>query len=375
MTRSDIQPAESAWDLQSRLLHGVSRTFALTIPQLPVELRNAVGNGYLLCRIADTIEDDPGIDCDQKFLFYQEFLDVLNKRADAHEFSQHLGASLSDAMLPAEHEMVSQTPAIVGLTHSLPEIQQEALIHCTQIMCRGMSEFQSSKSLDGLDSIEQMYWYCYVVAGVVGEMLTELFCDHMELSAKQKETMLDLGVCFGLGLQMTNILKDVWEDREDGSCWLPREIFGEHGNDLGQIIRLRQSDRLSDGIEELVAIAHDNLDAAVRYTCLIPKNQVGVRRFCLWAIGMALLTLQNIYRNPGYEHSADVKISRRRVKAVILSSNSVVYSNRLTRAWFDLASLGLPTAETQHACDPEQVRTLAANNSRQLDARHTGDVV
>ena len=44
---------------QSEALPGVSRTFALTIPQLPEPLRHAVGNNYLLCRIADTIEDEP----------------------------------------------------------------------------------------------------------------------------------------------------------------------------------------------------------------------------------------------------------------------------------------------------------------------------
>ena len=58
--------AKSGWDLQSHLLLGVSRTFALTIPQLPVELERSVGNGYLLCRIADTIEDDPGLTLEDK---------------------------------------------------------------------------------------------------------------------------------------------------------------------------------------------------------------------------------------------------------------------------------------------------------------------
>ena len=41
---------------QNKHLEGVSRTFALTIPCLPEDLRDWVGNAYLLCRIADTIE-------------------------------------------------------------------------------------------------------------------------------------------------------------------------------------------------------------------------------------------------------------------------------------------------------------------------------
>ena len=46
-------------DFQSEMLKGVSRTFALTIPQLPADLCRVVSNAYLLCRIVDTIEDEP----------------------------------------------------------------------------------------------------------------------------------------------------------------------------------------------------------------------------------------------------------------------------------------------------------------------------
>ena len=46
---------------QDEVLPGVSRTFALTIPRLPEPLRASVTNAYLLCRIADTIEDEPTI--------------------------------------------------------------------------------------------------------------------------------------------------------------------------------------------------------------------------------------------------------------------------------------------------------------------------
>ena len=46
---------------QDQILPHVSRTFALTIPQLPPRLKVAVTNAYLLCRIADTIEDEPAL--------------------------------------------------------------------------------------------------------------------------------------------------------------------------------------------------------------------------------------------------------------------------------------------------------------------------
>ena len=52
MTASDLA-------YQAEMLQCVSRTFALTIPQLPGALRDVVGNAYLLCRIADTLDGAP----------------------------------------------------------------------------------------------------------------------------------------------------------------------------------------------------------------------------------------------------------------------------------------------------------------------------
>ena len=60
-------------DFQSEMLEGVSRTFALTIPQLPAELCRVVSNAYLLCRIVDTIEDEPLLDGARKNYFVSSF--------------------------------------------------------------------------------------------------------------------------------------------------------------------------------------------------------------------------------------------------------------------------------------------------------------
>ena len=56
-------------DYQNKILTGVSRTFAFTIPQLPDGLRSHITNAYLLCRIADTIEDDADLSAEQKNLY------------------------------------------------------------------------------------------------------------------------------------------------------------------------------------------------------------------------------------------------------------------------------------------------------------------
>jgi len=207
-------PRDADHHVQAALLQDVSRTFALTIPQLPGALRVPVGNGYLLCRIADTIEDDPGIDCESKYRLYAAFLDVLKRGGDEYAFTGTLRDGVSEQVSPGEHRLIDNIPSVIRTTRSLPDKHREALVRCVHIMCNGMYEFQVRKSLDGLGTVEDMNRYCYVVAGVVGEMLTELFCDPSEEIADNREALMNLALRFGQGLQMTNILKDVGEDRE-----------------------------------------------------------------------------------------------------------------------------------------------------------------
>ena len=64
---------------QDRILPHVSRTFALTIPQLPPALRTPVTSAYLLCRIADTIEDEPALSPTETLAFMQRFMGALGR--------------------------------------------------------------------------------------------------------------------------------------------------------------------------------------------------------------------------------------------------------------------------------------------------------
>jgi farnesyl-diphosphate farnesyltransferase len=345
--------------LQARILPDVSRTFALTIPQLPDELEVVVANAYLLCRLVDTIEDDPDLGPSAKAEFLAGFLAVLDGDSDAAEFGARLSARLSDAASPAEHDLVANTPAVVRITASFSETQQRALRRCVEKMAEGMAEYQRNKTLDGLPTLMDLDRYCYFVAGIVGEMLTDLFCEYCPELEPQRDELMALAVCFGQGLQMTNILKDVWEDRASNTCWLPRSVFTDLDGGLAGALERHDGGALAHGIEELVGIAHAHLQSALRYTQIIPKHEIGVRRFCLWAIGMALLTLRRIHNNPGYRDGRDVKISRRAVKATIVACNLAQSSNRVTKALFETASRGLPLATGRAMCPPPGALTAS----------------
>src|ERR1051325_2181085 len=141
-TRLPLTRARDDDDFQSAILEGVSRTFALTIPQLPADLARVVSNAYLLCRIVDTIEDEPRISAADKDYFCRQFLCAFDERAAAEAFAGQLGAALSGRTLPAEHELIRNVPRVVQITASFSEPQREALQLCVRTMARGMAEFQ-----------------------------------------------------------------------------------------------------------------------------------------------------------------------------------------------------------------------------------------
>jgi len=338
--RFDAMPDD---EFQSYMLDGVSRTFALTIPQLPDKLEKVVANAYLLCRTVDTIEDDPALSYQKKRELCSVYNEVLEGNTAADYFTNQLTPLLSDSTLDTEKELIKNTRRVIDISHSFSKADQRALRRCVNIMGEGMAFYQENASIKGLENMAGMDRYCYYVAGVVGEMLTELFSNYSDEIAENKEQMMGLAVSFGQGLQMTNILKDIWDDAKRDVCWLPRSIFEKHGFNLDNLKEGPDYPAFQQGVLELVGIANYHLHNAFAYTLLIPPGEAGIRKFCLWAIGMAVLTLRKIYKNPGFKEGDEVKITRNTVKAVVAGSNLASGHDRLLKAMFKSIQVGLPT--------------------------------
>jgi farnesyl-diphosphate farnesyltransferase len=343
---------------QDRILPHVSRTFALTIPQLPPPLRTPVTSAYLLCRIADTIEDEPALSAAETLAFLQRFKAAVSGTAEPASVARDLVRRLSQRTLPAERDLVSHMDRVIRLTRGLDELPRTAIERCIDLMCSGMPQFQHNASVRGLPRTSDLDAYCYFVAGVVGEMLTELFCGYSADIARHRATLQDFAASFAQGLQMTNILKDVWEDRSRGTCWLPQEVFTRHGFDLSHLSSERYDARFGAGMQELIGIAHAHLRNALAFTMLIPPRETGIRRFCLWAIGLAVLTLRNIRDKPRFTSGAQVKVSRSAVAMTRLLTNGALRSDWLLQRLFDLAAHGLPLAA------PSEVRRGDPQSSR-----------
>ena len=332
-------PAARAVAYQEQALLAVSRTFALTIPELPQPLREVVGNSYLLCRIADTIEDEPTLSEPHRARLLGEFAGAVAGRAPAEPFAARLKPMLSDATAQGERDLVANTPLVLGQTHAFQPAQRAAIERCIRVMTEGMSEFGGGGP-DGLDTVDDLERYTYCVAGVVGEMITDLMCEYSAEIAARRDLLYPLSRRFGCGLQLVNILKDVWEDNRRGVCWLPRTAFGADV-DLSSPV-CRNEAAFVEGVNALVAVARRHIEAALEYTLLIPPRETGIRRFLLWTLGLAVLTLRRIHANPRFSSGEDVKVTRRDVRATTLVATALARRDTALRWLFHNACATLP---------------------------------
>lgn len=337
-----------ALKFQYSILKDVSRSFALTIPQLPEPLKVSVANGYLLCRITDTIEDEASLSIEQKTYFHNKFIEVLQGKYQTILFIKELIPLLSTHTKEAEKLLISRLEQVLYITDSLPTDTQHSLKKCAIIMNKGMQEFEKITSLQGLKSLNELEKYCYIVAGVVGEMLTELFYKYLKLknfnlSLDYRNKLMILAKSFGQALQLTNILKDRWSDYARKICYLPKDIFGEvlekiNLNDLlskpNKYECCDHNVQFKNNIKKLININFKHIKNALDYILLIPKQETGIRKFCLWAIGMAVDILANIKNNPGFTNTSQIKVSRSKLKRIILITNFIAKSNYLLKLWF-----------------------------------------
>ena len=327
------------------MLRRVSRTFALTIPQLPDRLRDVVSNAYLLCRIADTIEDEPKLSLRQKQAFSERFVEVVAGRDAPGPFARDLGSSLSSSTTGAERDLAAGAARVLRITYGLRARQRRALERCLQIMTGGMVEFQRQATPGGLLDLAQLDRYCYCVAGVVAETLVELFCDYSSVIDRRRDELLERSVSYGQGLQMTNILKDIWDDLRRGACWLPRSAFETSGFDLDALSAGQAHPGFAKGLTKLVAITRRHLAEGLQFILLIPPGETGIRRHLLWTLGLSTLTLRRLHTTPSFRHGHEVTLSRSSVRAVILLTSYLNRSDAALKLLFAAATHALPRSE------------------------------
>ena len=265
------------------LLERTSRTFALSIPVLPEPTRRQVMIAYLLFRIADTFEDASHWMPERRIEVLHEFQDLLL------DFSPEKASRLAQEWTAADasphpgyRELISETPFVLHAFFALdPEAVATVRSHVAR-SAEGMAGFvaRSDDGVLALKDLEDLRAYCYAVAGIVGEMLSDLFLLKREILVPVAPFLRTRAATFGEALQLVNILKDASVDVSEGRSFLPESVPRP----------------------EVFALARKSLLAAGEYTVTLQRAGAprGLVEFCALPVELAWATLRKVEeRGPG----------------------------------------------------------------------------
>ena len=315
--RNLCQGAEKV--LLQHILKNVSRSFYLSLRVLPGSVRKQVSLAYLFCRVADTIADTPIFPRCQRLQILQAFRkQFLLNHPSCEDLKQLQAVLLSQRARQEEHQLLHHLPDCFHLFEGLSEVDQQLVRELVLTLTRGMEmdlnyfPGETASTAQALPDLATLDLYTYYVAGVVGEFWTKIHKVHMQTwQPHEFQTLCALGVRFGKGLQMTNILKDLGKDLSLGRCYLPREQLEQLKVRLEELTKPLAIQRLRPLITQLTWQALDHLDQACQYVLQLPRHAVRLRLSCMWPLLFAVQTLEVVCRSEALLYSeARVKISR-----------------------------------------------------------------
>lgn len=151
-------------------------------------------------------------------------------------------------------------------------------------------------------SMERLFAYTRRAAGAVGMLSMPIF------GAPTGRTSDDFALSLGDALQLTNILRDIDEDAEEGRLYLPRELLEKHGCPLDPAMAVSHAGlplvraELADIAREKFAAARLALASGLDWRILRPALlMMGVYETCLnrmtargWGNGQPKLRLTKL---------------------------------------------------------------------------------
>ena len=230
-----------------------SKSFYFSARMLPTERRWATYALYGFCRYADNLIDNPRSRTTEELLTEVE----------------HLTQELKVAYRTGESENPVIGPfVVVALKYGIP------IEYPLDLLKGVVMDVQNTR----YETFDDLYVFCYRVAGVVGLMMTYV------LGYKDKAAF-EYAENLGIAMQLTNILRDIQEDKEMGRIYLPLEDLRRYGVTEEDIIEERKSVQLRRMVKFQVQRAH-------RYYEEADKGIVMLHRKSQFAI----LSASKIYR-------------------------------------------------------------------------------
>lgn len=335
--------AEHAAYLHERM-EAVSRSFALVVPVLESPFNHYMATAYLLCRVVDNIEDCTQTDA-WRFQRFEEFIRLLDEPINAQEIVTSWERRRWPGLTEDEQAMMTVSGGIMlwQIYAGLPEAARQTMRRWTATMARGMRDINdpadSPRLVDHgdnqiLETVADYNQYCFVVAGTVGHMATELAAQHYSLNDDISGSLIDDCEACGRALQKTNIVKDFAKDLERGVSFLPGEWMAQV-----DYAPLKLEGAPSEWTKMVLADLLMELKVGANYAISLPYRARGYRMAALLCLLPAYETIALAAKRHRQLFTAEhqVKISRiqmaqckRRAKSMLTDNDAIVrYSRRM----------------------------------------------
>jgi len=183
------EAVEAAYDSCLAATKEGASNFYYAFLTLPREMRRAIYAAYAFCRLCDDIVDEPAEDGARPRERLEEVRQALG-RTYAGEPKGDLWLALNDAGVRFGIRRRHLLDVVDGVEMDLGRVRYE--------------------------TFEDLRRYCYRVASAVG-----LVC--IEVCGYEDERAVEYAIDLGVAMQLTNILRDIREDAQQGRVYLPQE--------------------------------------------------------------------------------------------------------------------------------------------------------
>ncbi|MEO8043605.1 MAG: squalene/phytoene synthase family protein [Spartobacteria bacterium] len=210
------------------ILKSVSRSFYLTIKFLPRPLREPVSLAYLLARATDTMADTAAIPAAIRLTTLHSFADVIAGERDFSTIEESLRDFAARQSDPAERSLIENLRGCIDRLAQTEVADRADIRAVLKTIVRGqeldLERFGDPAKTRSLQSAAELDEYTYLVAGCVGEFWTRLGLRHFSnFATRSPNEMTELGIEYGKGLQLINVLRDRTADAMAGRGYLPAE--------------------------------------------------------------------------------------------------------------------------------------------------------
>jgi farnesyl-diphosphate farnesyltransferase len=303
------------------ILKSVSRSFYLTLKRLPRPLREPVSLAYLLARATDTIADTATIPATTRLTTLRDFARVIAGELDFNAVAESLRDFAALQSDPHERTLIEQVRRCIDWLAKLDPADRDDLRTVLKTIVRGqeldLERFGNPKGATSLQSAAELDEYTCLVAGCVGDFWTKLGFRHLHpFATLPPNEMTDLGIEYGKGLQLINVLRDRRADLENGRDYLPADELSARP------------------VEEVFAhwldSAEKGISAGIDYSSSLTSWRVRFATALPALIGARTLAL---LRRAG-PSSEKIKVPRKAVRRILVAAMLAAGSRVALRALF-----------------------------------------